>query len=666
MDRAGALVRFLKDYTIFRLPPPAIGRAVSEQQNTGKGTAMVRVRVSLLSLTLAALALTGLKADAWEASRPVGPFPKLKSVQAPSGRPEAVAAITSAQQGSLKALLEQTTEGSTNGAFGRRTVPYPYSDGVSLGQGWDFVTNTQRMSSCIDFKTGQDLYQNASLQMNEAIDIDSLDVSLNVALGGEAHGSFLGFKAGAETKSTFDTKFHTKSTDQVLVAQASVVNGATFVTPVAPARSAQGAPPPVIPAPPVPIKPLPNNPTGAGAPPEVKAPQDEIRPGKAAVSGEYSEKNLRLAPEMSKLAKTNPTRFREVCGDGFVASIVSGADLYVMYHFRDIERSMMVKLGYFAKANAGYGSLFDATGSSDFKAQLDKASSSSQLSIHIVQTGGRIAELPVDHAGVERRIKALTTEALTGPRPLYMVVVPYSTLMNWEPPALNHLGTMREHLIQYQKRLTSVYFEYLNIRADDKNVSDIVTPDQKVQYLFERRHGLRIEEEEYDLIGDLVLAEIKEIDVVLDKLDTCALPVTSGEPEVSERPGRRAEAYEAKQAVQAQQSGKKCQESKFSKPTQVDFDDYKYWIRLPVPINAVPTELLARLDAKDIGEDQRRVDYKNLLYSHWVERISDFRCRLFFECMAQTERQEKKKMIELTFDPIRYRDRRLEEPKKPN
>jgi hypothetical protein len=628
-----------------------------QKQHAEKGIVMTRVRLGLLFLALAGLTLTGLEADAWEMSRPVGPFPKLKPIEVSGGRPEAVAAAIPEQQSSLKTFLEQTAVGAPNGAFTRRTVPYPYSDGVSLGQGWDFVTNTQRMSSCIDFKTSQDLYQNASLQMNEAIDIDSLDVSLNIALGGEAHGSFLGFKAGAETKSTFDTKFHTKSTDQVLVAQASVVNGATFVTPVAPARSAQGAPPPVVPTPP--IKPPPSNPAGTGAPPEVKAPLDEIRPGKAAVSGEYSEKNLRLAPEMSKLAKTNPTRFREVCGDGFVASIVSGADLYVMYHFRDIEHSMMLKLGYFAKANAGYGSLFDATGSSDFKAQLDKASSSSQLSIHIVQAGGRIAELPIDHAGVERRIKALTTEALTGPRPLYMIVVPYSTLMNWEPPALNHLGTMRERLIQYQKRLTSVYFEYLNIRADDKNISDVETPDQKVQYIFERRHGLRKAEEEYDLIGDFVLAEIKEIDVILDKLDTCALPVTPGEPEGSARPGRRAQAYGTKQVNQVQQSSKKCHESKFAVPTQIDFDDYKYWIRLPVPVNAVPAVLLERLDSKDIGEDKRLDAYKGLLYSHWVERISDFRCRLFFDCMTQIERREKKKMIELTFDPNRYRNRRL-------
>jgi hypothetical protein len=498
---------------------------------------MLHFRATCMSFALAALVLSGVKAIAWEMSRPVGPFPKLKANQS-SGVNAQAQTTTLREQDSLKALLDQTSDGAPNSSFGRRILPYPYSDGTSLGQGWDFVTNTRRLSSCIDFKTGQDLYQNASFQMNEAIDIDSLDLSLNIAMNGEAHGSLLGFKAGAETKWSFDTKFHTKSTDQVLVAQASVVNGATFVTPVAPAASTQSKP--VGPPPSTPSKPLPNNPTGEGTPPEVKLPQDEIRPGKVAVAGKYSEENLRLAPDMAKLAQTQPARFREKCGDGFVASIVSGADLYVMYHFRDIDRSMMLKLRYYAKANAGFGDLFGGKADTDFKTQLDTASKNSQLNIHMVQSGGRIAELPVDHASVLQRIKHLTTEALTGPRPIYMVVVPYSTLANWETPILNHFGSVRERLLQYQKRLMSVYFEYLNIRADDKVVSDAAPPDQKpdqtIQYLFERRHGLR--HENYDAVGDLILTEIQEVDVVLHRLDICASgrelpPETSSEPPVS-------------------------------------------------------------------------------------------------------------------------------------
>jgi hypothetical protein len=105
-----------------------------------------------------------------------------------------------------------------------------------------------------------------------------------------------------------------------------------------------------------------------------------------------------------------------------------------------------------------------------------------------------------------------------------------------------------------------------------------------------------------------------------------------------------------------------CKERKFP-TTSVDFDDYKYWIRLPVPLNAVPKELLTRIDAKDIGDEHRKKDYENLLYNHWVERISDFRCRLFFECMSQLDRGKKKDMIRRTFDVASYGHRNIEKPK---
>ena len=73
---------------------------------------MVHVRASYLSFALAALALSGLKANAWEMSRPVGPFPKLKASQAPSAKTQ--------PQDSLKAFLDQTSDGALDSPFGRR------------------------------------------------------------------------------------------------------------------------------------------------------------------------------------------------------------------------------------------------------------------------------------------------------------------------------------------------------------------------------------------------------------------------------------------------------------------------------------------------------------------------------------------------------------------
>jgi hypothetical protein len=299
--------------------------------------------------------------SAWQESRQTGPFPQVNRDKDKTSKLQVKNGTLTISQ--FKKRFDNLPDGSP---FARKVVPYPYDDGASLGQGWDYVNNVRLLSSCIDFKATQDLYQDATYQLDESIDLDSLDVSLNIALGAEAHGSFLGIKAGAETKSSFDSKYHTQSSDKVLVAHASVVNGATYVTPVDPGSSHQG---------------------NVSTPPK----NDDIRPGKGIPNGVYSDNTLRLAPTMAKLNKTDPERFRDTCGDGFIASIVSGADLYVMYHFRELDRALSLKLEFSAKANAGFGSLFGASGSSDFTTAISTASMNSQLGIHLLQSGGQIA-----------------------------------------------------------------------------------------------------------------------------------------------------------------------------------------------------------------------------------------------------------------------------------
>src|SRR5205814_2102960 len=102
-----------------------------------------------------------------------------------------------------------------------------------------------------------------------------------------------------------------------------------------------------------------------------------------------------------------------------------GADLYVLYHFKNIGRELSLSLQYTTKANAGFGKIFDFEGSSNFQSSVKKASENSQLDIYYAQNGGRIAALPTDRTSVVERVKALTVEARTGPRPIYMVVIPY-------------------------------------------------------------------------------------------------------------------------------------------------------------------------------------------------------------------------------------------------
>src|SRR5262245_57603352 len=107
-----------------------------------------------IGVSLVAVASLPLHASAWEATRSVGPMPKIADKTNFQAKYDA------------KDLLSDNAI-SFDGNLTRRVVPYPYSDGASLGQGWDFITNTKRMSSCINFKAESDLYQEATYELQQ-------------------------------------------------------------------------------------------------------------------------------------------------------------------------------------------------------------------------------------------------------------------------------------------------------------------------------------------------------------------------------------------------------------------------------------------------------------------------------------------------------------------
>jgi hypothetical protein len=542
------------------------------------------------------------------------------------------------------------------GSLSRRVVAYPYSDGASLGQGWDFITNSKKMSSCIDFKAESDLYQEASLDLRESVDIQTLDLSLNLSMSAKGGADLEIFSAGGETKASFDTKYHTKSTDEVLVAHASVANGATFVTPVdkrttpprpstKPEKPKAGQNPqaPAQPADPASKDAAPKDATSKDAASEQTVPAESPRlvPGKTPTPGVSSNLNLQIHPTLAKLS---PQDFRQTCGDGFIASIVSGADLYVMYYFREVDREFKLKIEYHAKANASF-ELFDAEAKTDLNSAVEETSKKKRLNIHLVQAGGVIAQLPVKIEHVRDRIGSLPTEAITGPRPIFMVIVPYSELPNWNPPIMN-VPDLREQLVQYLKRLYSVYFEYLNIRENYRRDTDSLAGsdvNKNPLYLFDDEHGLRTED--IDAVGDQLHAEIQYIRTELPKSlgsKACQAVVYIPNKDGS-APGLTKKNGDCEQTLRdALQKG------------HVDLDDYKYLVRFPLPINAIPKTAIDILSAKSQPLRARRVLYQALLYRHWVERLSQLRCRLFFECLTQTQRKQKWDMIVATFPRSTY------------
>src|SRR5262249_16282347 len=72
-----------------------------------------------------------------------------------------------------------------SGAFDVRTIAYPAKEGANLGLGWDFVTNKKKQASCVIFQEISDTkYQNAQVGLQQSIDEETLNESLNAEFSG--------------------------------------------------------------------------------------------------------------------------------------------------------------------------------------------------------------------------------------------------------------------------------------------------------------------------------------------------------------------------------------------------------------------------------------------------------------------------------------------------
>ena len=327
-------------------------------------------------------------------------------------RIESLLQLVTPSAGTTPSLFSLSSDKSNN-IFGHQQIAYPQNEGVALGTGWDFLLNRKTYSSCINFSEGKDVDQNANLTSKRVVDQETLDVALNVSMSASVSGSIYAFKGSAKGSFGLSGSYHYGSKDDVYVAQASVTNGASYV-----------------------------------------------KPSKNSAS-------IKLKPEMAKL-RTGPNSeaFRAMCGDGFVASIVSGADLYLMFHFHDVTETDKITIQSSFSGSGGMGDLFKASASASSSTTIQKFYDSNQLDLQFVQDGGRIKSLPVDLVTAQAKVKALPVEAFDGPRPFFVVVVPYTELPDLKAKPLFSTLDLKQKANRYLQRLGSVYSEIMVIEDD--------------------------------------------------------------------------------------------------------------------------------------------------------------------------------------------------------
>jgi hypothetical protein len=463
-----------------------------------------------------------------------------------------------------------------------RTVEYPYQSGARLGDGWDYLTNTRVYSQCINFgATATDSYQQANLNYTRSIDDETMSVALNFNSSAHAGGSIGVFSGSASGSLGIDSSYKFTSKDDLIVAHASVVNGAVYVA--------------------------------AQAPPGDK----QMQPTSDKIAG------VRLSESALKLLKgsgANLEAFRAACGDGFVASIGTGADLYILYHFTHLDTDTRVKVTSSFSAGGGVGGMFNAGGSASSSIDFKDLVSQDKLGIYYVQNGGKIGGLPAKVEDVAARVSALPGEAFEHGRPLYLIVVPYTELNNWPLSfATRPVADLRTSIIRYLQRLQTIFFELQSVIADFRqHHADL----KDYAYLHDRIHGLR--GVDYAQLNQSLLDEINAMEGYVQLLDIAC----------HQQPASDIACKKATRAVAKE---------------NLKFNDFQFSVKLPVPTNALPKDLMDRLVNKSGAVDQRKYEYSLQLYNHWIDRVSSVRCAIFVECLNSQARTDAYKLVTDTF-----------------
>jgi hypothetical protein len=558
------------------------------------------MRFSRTSIAIVSLFCSIAVAQAWEANYPSGPVRQSKK-QNPEQQNIKLRILRNAQldeqaqrdQEILNDLRIATgkkdlanTQGDPSfaGLFTRRTVAYPTPDGVDLGHGWDFLLNQKKFFSCVRFKLmHDDTYQTVDSRLQQTIDEETLDISLNTSFSASASGTIEVVKASGEAKFSFNASHHMSSSDTSFIAHESATNGVVYAGP--------------------------------------------------------TDNGLLLRSDMAQLASTNPTSFRDKCGDGFVASIGRGADLYVMLHAHDITTEDKVEFETSAKASAGVADMFSGSASSSLSTKIDDLIKKNSLDIEFVQQGGIFTSVPTNLAQAVTKVQTFMGEEKAGPRSIYITLVPYSELPNWPSIYMLDTSDMRQRAIRYFQRLQTILYEVRNIRENYFR-EDGVRGDR---YLFDYAHQLRLED--LGKTSEDVRAEMSRTDKLLQTLDS---PVCK----TSLVPGKSAKVERATLLKQLGSQQRDC-EKEVAKEivTMEDFNDFRFWMNLPIPLNGVSEkdrQVITNTTNPPSPLPVRQKIFKQALYRYWVERTDQIRCRLFFECLTKAEQDDLYKSIDNT------------------
>ena len=470
------------------------------------------------------------------------------------------------------------TERDPISTYVERRVDYP-DQGARLGSGWDSVAGRRTDSTCVEFVADRDQFQTLSQSLLQVTDYDYMRSFTSSS--SDVGGSFNWGGVSGSANATFTSEREAKITqrDVAFVASASVINGASFV------RESNG---------------------GSGK---------EIAP-------------VRLRPDMAKKVTDDPREFAQLCGDYFVSSITTGAEIRASYVMSSKDYETIAKATKALQASGSYAG-FTGKASSTIVSEMTSVANKGKVRIIFAQRGGtgdKNRFPTIELSGAKGGAPATVSEAIQreisnimaslpgaavgdGGRPLYMNIRSYDSLPNWPttPVTTPPQGSERNELRRFIMRMDAVLLEIQAIAEQVGAKKSTLDPDVSV-YLWEIDERYRKRAGIMPALAEAQNAAIKAREDAarrLYELEEFGLAQVDTDLRSSRRPS--------------------------------ELNDLRYLWQLPLPELALPEAAVKFFTDADANSRVVRLLYAATLYHYWVVRPSVARCRVNGECSKLDE-----------------------------
>ena len=269
----------------------------------------------------------------------------------------------------LAALSASPVNASDTLEASPKKISYP-DEGVDLGSGWDALEARKTSGSCIALAKSQRIPpQDSAAHIRRIVDRFTLDKALDVSVEMKMQG-FLGFGGSAKARYSDNLALSSEKTSFLL--SAWVANEAEYVEPRA------------------------------------------------------GEAEIYLLPALVELKRTNPAGFRARCGDHFVTSLWTGAELFGFISFESKDEETRQNFSTELEASG-----FMVSGGASFSQVLAKYRSSSSWTMSYFQSGGSGEPLPTTETGFMAAANGLRDSARRAPKRMWIAIRPYSEIKGW-------------------------------------------------------------------------------------------------------------------------------------------------------------------------------------------------------------------------------------------